>query len=215
MIRASNVEIDWQSYEKVNHFMKKHPRNIGIDEVGRGAIAGPILVAGIGLKTPLSHFLLTDSKLLDNKERYSAITIIEKNLAYIKIIEIPTQLINERKMNLNQLILQSILKILDDAADAGITGALIDYIPVQHPRVETLSLKWMELLSTPTAAASIVAKIKRDKLMKKYGEIYKNYEFARNSGYATAKHIKFLKKHGISDIHRKHFAEKILKKGNN
>jgi len=215
MVREINFELSWRNQDKVDKFIKRHPKHIGIDEVGRGALAGPILVAGIGLKSVFTHFLLTDSKLLSKRERYEAQSIIKTKLAYEKYMEVSPNEINERKLNINVLIKDAIMKILDDAFEAGITGALIDWIEINHDKIETLSLSKMEIMSSATASASIMAKIKRDQLMIKYEKIYPGYGFVKNSGYGSPAHIKAIKTQGLTDIHRKFYCQKALASSQN
>lgn len=178
---------------------------IGIDEVGRGALAGPLVVAGCCFhENPGFTRGLDDSKMLTRKQRESLDGVIKSNTFY-KIVSISSQLVDQ--LGLTEAIKQAILEILKEMPSD--TEIILDgkYNFLKNTKYSTRTsvvIKADQQYSS-VMAASIIAKVERDKLMREYALKYPDYGFERNVGYGTAYHIGMIKKIGASPIHRKSF----------
>ncbi len=173
----------------------------GVDEVGRGCLAGSVVAASVILN--LEHTIegIDDSKKLTAKKRENLYEQITKTaLAYsIAVIDSETidniNIYNATKMAMNQSI-QS-LSITPDLL-------LIDAMKLNYG-INEISIIKGDSKSISIAAASIVAKVYRDNMMTEYAKMYPNYSFEKHKGYGTAIHLKAIQKYGITDIHRKTF----------
>lgn len=183
----------------------------GVDEVGRGPLAGPIVACAVILdEADLDENLIlwiNDSKKLSEKKREELAEIIkEKALAY-HIAECTNEEIDELGIAYanNKVFLDSCnnLEIKPDLV-------LSDGYLVKNIEIVNKSVIKGDTKSAAIAAASIVAKTYRDNLMKEYAKEYPHYGFENNAGYGTIKHIDGLKEHGSSKIHRQSFLTKIL-----
>ena len=182
---------------------------IGIDEVGRGAFAGPIFAASVVFprffKSPFLKFI-NDSKLLKPKERETLAVEIKKSALFYSIASIGVGVINRKgigaanKMVFRKVIAQSILKL------KGKHFVLADGFHIKY--VKGVGLKNQKAIiggdrkSISIAAASIIAKVERDKLMRDLNRVYPNYGLKRNKGYGTLEHRTAIKLNGLSRIHR-------------
>lgn len=187
---------------------------IGVDEAGRGPLAGPVVAAAVKLKK-YSEILdeINDSKKLTEKKREKLYNIIMENFD-VAISIVSVKEIDE--FNILNATFLAMRKALDDLKkkidnyDKNIV--LVDgnfkireYNGNQSPIIKG------DAKSLSIAAASIIAKVTRDRLMIALDEKYPDYEFSKHKGYGTKKHIEALKKYGsIEEIHRKSFLGKIL-----
>ena len=174
---------------------------IGVDEVGRGPLAGPLTVAAVALRADNPIWGINDSKQLSAQTREElASQIKEKALAW-GIAHIPPEEIDSLGMaaSLRKAMLQAIANTHVDP-----DSVLIDGVPLHiHPK-ETCIVKGDARVAC-IAAASIVAKVTRDRMMEEYDKVIPEYGFASNKGYGSAAHIEALKKYGPSPIHRRTF----------
>jgi ribonuclease HII len=174
---------------------------IGIDEVGRGCLAGPLCVAAVSLLNPVEG--LKDSKKLSPKRREELDKLIRDNASYIKIILISNDEIDSIGLaeSLKKAFISSV-----DVVDKGtniITDGNINYLKDLFPNSEAI-IKADD--SVPeVSAASIVAKVYRDKLMVEFDKDYPGYNFIVNKGYGTKEHLNAIKEIGVSKLHRKSF----------
>ena len=179
-------------------------RIAGIDEAGRGPLAGPVSVAAVVLPEDYSHSVLNDSKQLSESKRgdlYEEITSDERIDRASALVEAPEiDEINILKATWAGMR-RAFLK-LDPAADI----ALIDGKPIKGFPTEHRALVKGDSLSLSIAAASIIAKVERDRLMMEYAEKYPEYGFERHKGYGTKAHREALREHGPCPIHRRSFA---------
>ena len=177
----------------------------GVDEAGRGPLAGPVVVASV-VFTDYSHIpLVNDSKKLSAKKRYILRDLILSTPGvYYKIIEISPEEID--KVNILQATHSGMRRSVLELKDIEIDVVLIDGLPVPNYPLKSESIVKGDAKSATIAAASILAKTFRDDIMKKYAEIYPEYGFEQHSGYGTVKHLAALNKYGITPIHRKSFA---------
>ena len=183
----------------------------GVDEVGRGPLAGPIVACAVILDLNVIDdeliLWLNDSKKLSEKKREElAKEIKEKALAYY-ISEKSNKEIDSEGIAYcnNSIFLEACtsMKIKPDLV-------LSDGYLVKGINIENKSVIKGDSKSASIAAASILAKVYRDNLMKEYSKEYPYYYFEENAGYGTSKHIEGLKEHGPSNIHRMSFLKNIL-----
>lgn len=176
----------------------------GIDEAGRGPLAGPVMAAAVVLPDGFEHTVLNDSKQLSEKRREAIYEELcgddSVHLAFAQIDPAEIDRIN---------ILQATYKAMRLAFEAlPVSGhfALIDGKPVRGFPVEHEAIVKGDSISMSIAAASIVAKVERDRLMVSYASEYPEYGFERHKGYGTAQHLDALQKWGPCPIHRRSFA---------
>jgi len=185
----------------------------GIDEVGRGPLAGPVVVAAVILDMNYDFKYVNDSKQLSEKKRNLALDeILKNNLAYT-IIEIDSKIID--KINILEATKQGMLEALNKLSVKP-DLVLIDYVKIKT-KIKNIGITKGDSISLNIAAASVLAKTHRDSLMKEYAKTYKEYGFDTNMGYGTKEHIESIKKYGITDIHRLTFEpiKSIIKQKNN
>ncbi|QQZ07966.1 ribonuclease HII [Heyndrickxia vini] len=174
----------------------------GIDEVGRGPLAGPVIAAAVILP---EHFYLeglNDSKQLSEKKRDEFYTIIMKEAVAVGTGIITAQEID--KVNIYEATKKAMIAAISDLQTMP-DYCLIDAMKLTIPIPQTAIIKG-DASSVSIAAASVVAKVTRDRLMKRYADEYPNYLFDKNMGYGTNEHIQAIQKYGPCSIHRKTFA---------
>jgi ribonuclease HII len=176
----------------------------GVDEVGRGCFAGPVVAAAVILPQVFEGMeLVNDSKLLSPKIREKLSQLIMKQALAYAISEIAVEIIN--KIGIGKATQQAFRQAINDLS------VKPHFILIDAFYIETLSRKNQKPIvhgdgkSISIAAASIIAKVYRDTLMKKLHSQYENYDFATNKGYGTKKHQEAIKKYGLCDLHRKSF----------
>ena len=180
----------------------------GIDEVGRGPLAGPVVAGAVILPRDTEILYLNDSKKLSEKKREALYDeIMEKAVAVgigmasparIDEINILQATYEAMRMAINKLQVRPDL-LLNDAVT--IPDVEISQVPIVKGDAKSISI----------AAASIVAKVTRDRMMKEYEEIFPGYDFASNKGYGTKAHIQALKTLGPCVIHRRSFIGNFVK----
>lgn len=175
----------------------------GVDEAGRGALAGPLVAAAVVL--PEDHGIdgLTDSKLLAPKERDRLARTIKDRATAVSIVRVPNTSIDRRGLH------RSNLRALREAAmrlRPTPEYLLVDGYPIQAPPFPSLSIKKGDLISTAVAAASIIAKTTRDRMMRNLARRHPVYGFKENKGYATPEHWRALRRNGPCEVHRLSFA---------
>ncbi len=176
-------------------------RIIGIDEVGRGSWAGPLVAAGVMLpkyfKIPTG---LADSKQLSAKQREYFDTLIRSTAISYTIVKISHKIINKIGVgNATQIAFRNIVTKIKPEADFILVDAFhIKYLPRSMQR----AIKHGDRISASIAAASIIAKVYRDKLMRKMAGKYPDYGFENHKGYGTQMHQGAIRKHGFCEIHR-------------
>lgn len=180
----------------------------GVDEVGRGPLAGPVVCAAVVM--PLKEIEIIqgvdDSKKLSPKKRELLAKLIrERALAYT-VYEVNEKIIDEINiLQATRLGMKNALESLKIVPDTVITDGNMT-LDISFPQ---RSIVHGDALSYSIGAASIVAKVFRDALMEEYAKTYPAYGFERNKGYGTAEHIRAIKEHGICPIHRRTFVKKF------
>lgn len=189
-----------KQFAKDNGFKKV----AGIDEVGRGPLAGPVVVSAVVLPGDYQSPLVQDSKKLTEKNReivYEELIHLP-NITYC-VIEIAPKEIDELNIlgATHKAMRQSVERLKPK-----VESALIDGLPVKEFPLPQLAVVKGDSKSLSIAAASIIAKVTRDRLMVAMDDVYPEYGFAKHKGYPTKQHIQALEKYGPTPIHRKSFA---------
>lgn len=198
--------MDWLLYE--NEAMSSgYDIVCGVDEAGRGPLAGPVFAAAVVLPKDTIIEGVNDSKKLSEKRREELFDVIKSTALSYSIASASEQEID----NIN--ILNATFLAMKRAVD-GLTVkpniALIDGNRLPQLEMEAQAIIKGDSLSMSIAAASILAKVSRDRFMLKMADKYPEYEFQRHKGYGTKLHTEMLKKYGPCAIHRKTFLKKIL-----
>lgn len=174
----------------------------GADEVGRGALAGPLVAAAVILPEDVELPGLRDSKLCTRRQRENLAQRIHEIAVSVSIVRVrPDRIDRVGLQRCNLQALRRALKGLDVTPDY----VLLDAFRMKRLRWPGLAVKKADVVSKNVAAASIVAKVHRDAAMRRYHRKHPNYGFASNVGYGTAEHWRALQRYGPSPIHRLSF----------
>jgi len=203
-------------YEK--KLWQKGYQVFGIDEVGRGSLAGPLVVSAVCFSSQKNKLIeslgIKDSKKLSVKKREKLSQIIKKQADQIFIAKINVSYIN--KYGISKAFQNGVRRLVNQMKKTNKKiFILIDGFHIKHLR--GVGLKNQKAIikgdekSISIAAASIIAKVYRDNLMKKLAKKYPLYHFDKNKGYGTKEHIQALKKHKQCPIHRVFFIRNFLK----
>lgn len=179
----------------------------GIDEAGRGPLAGPVYAAAVILPRDIEIEGLNDSKKLSEKKREALFAeIVEKAVAF-QIYAVEEQVIDEIN------ILQATLLAMREAAlSLAITPDIVYIDGNCCPNLGAIPAEFViggDAKSASIAAASILAKVSRDHFMLEMAKQYPQYQFERHKGYGTKLHYEMLEKYGVSPIHRRSFLKKL------
>lgn len=173
----------------------------GVDEVGRGPLVGPVVASAVIL--PKNYFIegLTDSKKLSKKKRDYFYEIIKKDALAIGIGIVDNKKIDEINiLEASRLAMKKAINNLSIKPDIILTDAM--RLDMAIPEEDIIK---GDLKSITISAASVIAKVTRDKMMEELHEKYPMYNFIKNNGYPTKEHIEAIKKYGIIKEHRKSF----------
>ena len=200
-------------------------RIAGVDEVGRGPLAGPVVTAAVVLPEDFDVPGIDDSKKLSEKKREELYDIIMERALAVGIGQADHQTIDE--INILQATKQAMMEAVlqadrvlrenapgrgaeDSAEDApGIDCVLLDAVELPQLQIEQRSIIKGDAKVLAIAAASIIAKVTRDRMMVEYAKEYPWYAFEKNKGYGTKAHYEGLRGHGPCPIHRKTFLRKM------
>lgn len=190
-----------------NAYLRGFTAVCGIDEAGRGPLAGPVCAAAVLLPEGLVIDGLNDSKKLSEKKRELLFPVIEKNALAFGIGFADEKEIDEIN------ILQATFLAMRRAFDA--MQRRCDYVLVDGNRMPPMPVPGETVVkgdakSPSIAAASILAKVSRDRVMLEYAKQYPEYQFEKHKGYGTKAHVEALRAFGPSPIHRRTFLKKIL-----
>ena len=179
----------------------------GVDEAGRGPLAGPVVAGAVILPKDCDILYINDSKQLTEKKREELYDIIiEKAVAYgIGIVSA------ERIDEIN--ILQATYEAMRIAiSKLGVTPDILfnDAVKIPEVNIKQVPIIKGDARSLSIAAASILAKVTRDRMMKEYAGIYPEYGFAEHKGYGSPGHIEEIKEYGVTPIHRRTFIKNII-----
>ena len=207
-MRESRIESTKKLVEFDKKMLNKYGTFCGIDEAGRGPLAGPVVVASaiMPLDDDKIIFGIDDSKKLTEKMRNELFEKIKQTAISYSIQVIDEKVIDEINiLNATKLGMKNALESLAEKPKM----ALIDAVQIDTDIVQVALIKG-DATSYSIAAASILAKVYRDRLMEKLAEEYPEYNFAKHKGYGTKEHIELLKKFGPSKIHRKTFIKNFF-----
>ena len=178
----------------------------GIDEAGRGPLAGPVFAAAVILPEGLEDIGINDSKKLSEKKRDALFDLIcEKAVSYGIGTASETEIDEINILNAAFLAMKRAVEQLSVKPDL----ALVDGNRKPHTGIKEYTIVKGDAKSISIAAASILAKVSRDRYMKELDEKYPQYQFAKHKGYPTALHYELIKEFGISPVHRRSFLKKI------
>ena len=182
---------------------------LGLDEVGRGPLAGPLTVGGVILKSKPLVLGLNDSKKLSPKKREEIAEDIKKNSICAKTFSVPPKYIDD--LGMTECLKRAFRNVVKQIEDEGIKidVILLDGNPLSFDSREVNVVKG-DAKCASISAASIIAKVERDSYMEKISPDYPQYNFAQNKGYGTAEHIEAIKHNGLSAVHRKSFCGSFM-----
>lgn len=180
----------------------------GIDEAGRGPLAGPVVIAGVIMPEDSMIEGVNDSKKVSEKKRELLYDkILEEAISYSVAIIGHDVIDDINILNATKQGVTSVIKGLDVRPDLIIVDALqnIDTDGVPYESIIKGDAKCYSI-----AAASIIAKVTRDRIMREWDEVYPQYGFIQHKGYGTAKHIAAIKEYGLCPIHRRSFTKNFV-----
>ncbi len=180
----------------------------GVDEAGRGPLAGPVVAAAVILDPELSGgeswlSLVDDSKKLSPAQREKALAYIQQRALAVGVAQVDTEEID--RLGIGPANVEAMLRAV---ANLQLTPhyLLLDFVHLKECSLPFMALVRGDSSSYSIAAASIVAKVTRDRLMQEADALYPGYHFARHKGYGTAQHLARLRALGPCQIHRRSFA---------
>ena len=180
----------------------------GIDEAGRGPLAGPVVVAAVIMPKASMIEGVNDSKKVSEKKRETLYeTIIQEAISYGVGIISQQEIDDINILNATKKGLNTAIKQLQTKPDIIMVDAL--------NKIDTCGIPYTSIIKKDAkcyciAAASIIAKVTRDRIMRQWDEIYPQYGFAKHKGYGTQMHIEAIKENGICPIHRKSFVKNFM-----
>lgn len=179
----------------------------GIDEVGRGPLAGPVVAGAVILPKDCQILYLNDSKQLSAKKREELYGVIMESAVCVGLGFVGPERIDE--INILQATYEAMRQAIDKL-DPRPEVLLNDAVTIPGVTIRQVPIIKGDAKSVSIAAASIVAKVTRDRLMEQYDTVFPEYGFAANKGYGAQKHMEALKKYGPTPIHRRSFLKNIL-----
>mgnify|MGYP000910665791 FL=1 len=186
----------------------------GVDEVGRGPLAGPVVAAACIFDRDVDIVGIDDSKKLSEKKREQLFDEIKNKALAYGIGEASCEVIDEINiLEATKLAMKRAIdeadKMLESKGRDRIQIVIFDAVKINDLEKEQMSVIKGDQTYFSIAAASILAKVTRDNLMKEYDKAYPEYGFASNKGYGTKAHYEGIKKAGITEIHRKSFLKNL------
>ena len=199
--------MNWIEYEQ-NAELKGYKSICGVDEAGRGPLAGPVCAAAVILPSDTIIDGVNDSKKLSEKKREVLFDVIKETavsycIAYASVEEIESINI----LNATMLAMKRAVEGLDVKADY----AMIDGNKMPQLDIDGETIVKGDAKSMSIACASILAKVSRDRLLYEYAKEYPQYKFDKHKGYGTAAHIEAILEYGPCPYHRMSFLKKIIK----
>ncbi|MEE0865659.1 MAG: ribonuclease HII [Clostridia bacterium] len=180
----------------------------GIDEAGRGPLAGPVVVAGVIMPKDSMIEGINDSKKVSEKKREKLYDLIIKEAISYSVAIIGQDIIDD--INILNATKEGVTRVVDGL---DVKPDLIIIDALNH--INTRGIPYEPIIKGDAkcyniAAASILAKVTRDRIMREWDEVYPQYSFIQHKGYGTAKHIQAIKEYGLTPIHRKSFTKKFV-----
>ena len=180
----------------------------GIDEAGRGPLAGPVVVAGVIMPKDSMIEGINDSKKVSEKKREKLYDLIIEEAISYSVAIIGQDVIDD--INILNATKEGVTKVVDGL---DVKPELIIIDALDH--INTRGIPYEPIIKGDAkcyniAAASILAKVTRDRIMREWDEVYPQYGFVQHKGYGTAKHIQAIKEYGLTPIHRRSFTKKFV-----
>ena len=191
-----NTKYEHELYDKGINYIA------GVDEVGRGPLVGPVVTACVVLPKDFKLDGLTDSKKLTSKKRDEFFDIIMEKALGVGIGIKSEKVIDE--VNIYEATKLAMYEAIDNCP-CKIEHVLIDAMKLDKLDVPSTSIIKGDLKSITISAASVIAKVTRDRMLDELDEKYPMYDFKHNKGYPTKKHVDAIKEYGIIEEHRKTF----------
>lgn len=210
--QKKKVEKYYQEVERIENlcrFEKEYSQYefiCGIDEVGRGPLAGPVVAGAVVLPKESRILYINDSKKLSAKKREELFEVIQKEAVSVGIGMASPERIDEIN------ILQATYEAMRQAvANLSVKPSLLlnDAVTIPGMEMKQVPIIKGDAKSISIGAASIMAKVYRDRMMEEYDHIFPGYDFASNKGYGSKEHIKAIHRQGPCPIHRRSFLKNI------
>jgi len=214
MARLTEAELI-EKYERLSSYENEYlsrgfTRIAGIDEAGRGPLAGPVVAAACVLDPGIKILGLDDSKKLTAQKRDALFDEIKEKALCYSVCRAEAELIDE--INILEATKKCMRDCVKGLIDQGVSPEvlLIDAVKLEGTDVEVVvPIIKGDANSNSIAAASVLAKVTRDRIMAEYDEVYPGYGFAGHKGYGTAAHYKAIRELGMCPIHRRTFLKVI------
>jgi len=204
--RMEKLRIERERIERLKEYENQYWPEFdyigGIDEVGRGPLAGPVVTACVVLPKDCSILYINDSKKLSASKREELYEIIMKEAVSVGIGVCSEQRIDE--INILQATYEAMRQAISECSVEP-QVLLNDAVTIPEVKIHQVPIIKGDAKSISIGAASIIAKVTRGRMMVEYDSIYPEYHFASNKGYGSAEHIEALKKYGPCPIHRRSF----------
>ena len=209
--RIVALEKEKQRIEVLRQYEEKYKEFdyiCGIDEVGRGPFAGPVVAGAVILPKDCRILYINDSKQLSEKKREELYDVIMREAVACAVGYAAPERIDE--INILQATYEAMREAISKL-DPGPDILLNDAVTIPGVAIRQVPIIKGDAKSISIGAASIIAKVTRDRLMKEYDTVFPEYGFAANKGYGSAAHIEALKKYGPTPIHRRSFIGNFVK----
>lgn len=195
---------------------------IGCDEVGRGSLAGPVTVGAVMFECinsyPKNIHFISDSKALSAQKRNALFDIIQNHALATSLVDIGPKIIDS--INIHNAVLKGMEEAIYDLLSyipknswtstlVLIDGKFIPYSFNSHKNLKVISKPKADGLFKSVGAASIMAKVHRDRLLEEHHQKYPNYNFFKNKGYGTPEHLAAIRLLGLTNFHRQTFCDHI------
>ncbi len=209
--KMEKLRVERERLEKLRYYEHqyedRYPMICGIDEVGRGPLAGPVCAAAVILPKDCEILYINDSKKLSEARREDLYDeIMEKAVAVGVGLVSPAVIDEVNILQATYIAMRDAISQLEVAPDI----LLNDAVTIPEVNIKQVPIIKGDAKSISIGAASIIAKVTRDRLMQEYDEIMPGYGFAQNKGYGTKEHIEALKSMGPSPIHRSTFIKNFV-----
>lgn len=205
------LQVERERLEKLRYYERKYeqkyPMICGIDEVGRGPLAGPVCAAAVILPKDCEILYINDSKKLSESRREALYEEIMEKAIAVGIGLVSPQVIDEVNiLQATYIAMRDAISQLEVAPDI----LLNDAVTIPEVTIKQVPIVKGDAKSISIGAASIIAKVTRDRLMKEYDAVMPEYGFAQNKGYGTKEHINAIRRVGPSPIHRNTFIQNFV-----
>ncbi len=181
-------------------YWEKNQLLVGIDEAGRGPLAGPLCVAGVVFPQGYENPAIYDSKALSEKKREQLYDVIMEDALWFEI-----QLVTESEIDRLNIYRATQCAMTQIAKDSGVSVILTDAMKLPEVDDTVIDLVKGDQKSISIAAGSILAKVTRDRIMYELDALYPQYGFAKNKGYPTKVHMEAIAQYGITPCHRRSY----------